>query len=238
MLRTKFKPAPVQTLEEAFGPATFISEGGLEPGRVNAQPAPRAPEGLFTMEERMNPKKPDDGLGFWDYLTGFLADGYTPGEMRRAEGNRRRLEDLRSQVLADPREHLAYLTNPEKWGESVSSNYAAKDVAGGNTLMRPGYGQTTAPKVGVDGGAGYTQVPGETEWSASRPMNDRDYLDAQIRAAELALQRAQAEHRRWFDSQRLDIDRYEAQSGRISATRPRASDDAGPGRPRDLGPAR
>jgi hypothetical protein len=240
VLRTKFKPAPpVRTLEEAFGPATFVSEGGLEPHRVAAQPGPRAPDGLFTMEEKMNPKKPDDGLGIWDYVSGFLGDGLMPHEVRRAEGNRRRLEGLRTEVLGgDPREFLAYLTNPEKWAEKVSSNYEGRVVEGGNTLMRPGYGQTTAPKVGVDGGTGYTQMPGATEWGPSRPLNDRDFLDAQIKAAELALQRAQAAHREWFDRERIGIDRFEAQSGRISANKPSGNGNGASPRPRDLGPAR
>lgn len=72
----------------------------------------------------------------------------------------------------DPGGILAMSLNPTEFGKSYGSNYEAANVgAGDSRVFGNGRETYTAPKIGVDGGFGYTQTPEGIEWGDQRGQN-------------------------------------------------------------------
>lgn len=75
---------------------------------------------------------------------------------------RQQMAALMEQVLTNPRERLAFLSNQPEWAKSVSTNVAAANTEGGATRNRPGFENFSAPKVFEAGDSIISAVPGES----------------------------------------------------------------------------
>lgn len=75
---------------------------------------------------------------------------------------------------------IAFLNNPEKWSESLATGIEATNVEGGNSRYTGGANGKfiTAPKLGVDGGYGYSQTPEGTTWGNQRGASYAEKTDA------------------------------------------------------------
>lgn len=111
---------------------------------------------------------------------------------------------LRQKVLTDPRELMAYLANPGKWGESVSGNYAPHQVAGGSTLKRPGYEDYTAPKLEMSGDSAVSITPDGMKVLGQRPQSQAEETNEAFKQAQILMQqmlaRSMISHRENQDS--------------------------------------
>ena len=117
-----------------------------------------------------------------------------------AEIARQQRQALLERVLGnDPRARLAYLTKPDAWASEVAKNYAPATVNGGDTLMRPGYGQTTAPKLEMSGDSALTLTPESATVTGRRPISAAEEAKARIDEANAALEalRLQGQLRHW-----------------------------------------
>lgn len=142
-------------------------------------------------------------------------------QQRRAALSAELMARLKRMTGSDDREFLAYMANTPEWGKAVSSNYAAENLKPGETLARPGYGATTVPMFGIDGGRGYAVGPsGVANWSADqRPMSYNE-------EAQIALKQADLERKKAADAN----DDSNAKQ-RIAISRTQANKPAGGGRP-------
>jgi len=180
-----------------------------------------AREIAFALNPRSRPRDPY-APGFLDFALAFLIDGRTPAAVRRAYEADLAERALRDEVLTDPRERLAFLTAPNKWAEKVAENYAPKVVEGGNTLMRPGYGQTMAPKVSMAGDTPVYQQGREVAYGPQKEPDYKDQIDAAIRQAGLALDQAKMKNEEAFREKSLAVDWFNAKTARINATKDRS----------------
>lgn len=87
------------------------------------------------------------------------------------------------------RERLAYYANPEQWGGRVSENVGSHQIAGGNTLLRPGFGITTAPKLTEAGGIMGTQTADGWKQTGERGLGAPETAQMESDAAKMALDR-------------------------------------------------
>jgi hypothetical protein len=87
------------------------------------------------------------------------------------------------------RERLAYYANPEQWGGRVSENVGAHQVQAGNTLVRPGFGITVAPKLTEDGGVFGTQTPGGWKQTGARGLGAPEVADLAVASDRSDLER-------------------------------------------------
>lgn len=121
-----------------------------------------------------------DPLGF--FLTGTEGLSYKRDEamsyaaaQAAAEERAAREAALRQQAKAaglDEAGILAMGLNPVEFGKSLGTNYEAANVSGGDSrTFGNGRATFTAPKIGVDGGFGYTQTPEGIEWGDQRGQN-------------------------------------------------------------------
>lgn len=154
----------------------------------------------YAMHPDQRPKDPY-APDWIDYLSGLL-DGQRPRDIRRDYEKRSEMERMRRAledgVLTDPRERLAYHTNPDEWGKSVSTNYGKTVANEGDTLVSPGYGTRK-----------FDKTPGYAE----QGISPSDALARAQEAMRLDMERADKATQR-------SIDWYNARSQRISAMRP------------------
>lgn len=134
-----------------------------------------------------------------------------------AEERARREAALAEQAQSagiDPGGVLAMQLNPEKFGESYSTNYEAANVSGGDSRLVKGR-LITAPKVGVDEGYGYTQTPDGIEWGEQRGQSYGEATNAGT-LAETTRNNSMTNARGWAgirnDRDRLAFDRTKAQN--------------------------
>ena len=124
-----------------------------------------------------------------------------------AEIARQQRQALLERVLGnDPRARLAYLTKPDAWASEVAKNYAPATVNGGDTLMRPGYGQTTAPKLEMSGDSAVVQTPEGMTVTGRRPMAASDEAELRIKEALAALKELETRGQlaRWANQNAVD----------------------------------
>ena len=88
----------------------------------------------------------------------------------------------------DPQGQAAFLANPEAMTGALAERYKPSNVGAGDTRFM-GAGATaqnfTAPKMGVDGGFGFSQGPLGITWQGQRPQNYVEQHGGQRLAADI-----------------------------------------------------
>jgi hypothetical protein len=226
-------PMPVPQMGLIGGAARQAKAAAMKAPAVSAAPA-RGSAGAATGGAFMQGPKPPQ-----QYESNFLLDafGYDPetagmgglewwfsapsqrdaarnevlGTRAAAQAEAQR-QQQRAEIVKmfGPQAGVAFDTNPEKFGEYLGSNYQASNVSAGDSRVFGNGRETfTAPKLGVDGGYGYTQTPEGIEWGDQRGQN---YSEA---TAEGALAETGRHNRATEDvaRDRLDFDRSKPTSG-------------------------
>lgn len=147
--------------------------------------------------------------------------GIAPDPKLMAERQQRQqMEAMADQIGLQGRERLAFMSDPEAYAKAISSNYEAANVGGGDSRLVNGK-FVTAPKLGVDGGYGYTQGPDGVVWGDQRGQSYAEVTDA-------ATQAETGRHNRVterIDQGQLDLDRKKAETDAALAEIPDFGDE-------------
>lgn len=113
---------------------------------------------------------------------------------RKASANEAAAAQAKNQAAAatlfpnDPQGQAAFLANPEAMTGALAERYKPSNVGAGDTRFM-GAGASaqnfTAPKLGVDGGFGFSQGPQGISWQAQRPQNYVEQQGGQRLAADI-----------------------------------------------------
>lgn len=158
--------------------------GGLLGGQPRQQGG-----GLMALSE---PQK----AGVFDYVLATLAGGGLSGaaslglqqrqQQRAFKGQQAGLEQLAQSADAaglSAAERFALRLNPQSALDMLAKRSEPQKVSGGDSLYIDGK-YTTAPKLGMDGGYGYSQTPEATTWQAQRGINHKEVEDERANMAD------------------------------------------------------
>jgi len=174
-----------------------------------------------------------DPLGFFltgtDGLSASREEAILSDYARRAEAKEAERVQAQNAMLDSAgitgRERIAYLANPEKYGESYSTNVEAANISGGDSRSILGANgertMITAPKFGVDGGFGYSQGPDGTKWGNRRGMSN-DEETGRMSAVETGRNNRAEEG---IARSRLDLDRKKAETDELMSRLPKSGEE-------------
>lgn len=188
-------------------PATAPATPPGAPSAVQPSTPPATDPGLggflSRMVDRATTRDPSTGMSFLDKLNGFGASmtdasGSTSGAEQsvRDQGaqrvaaaqalqKRQKMQALADSLGMTPREKLIFTADPEAWVKANATGLETANVGGGDSRMNGATGAvSTAPKVGMEKGAGYTQTPGQTTPTGVLPVSPQQQLDADQKAAQ------------------------------------------------------
>lgn len=113
----------------------------------------------------------DAMLGGWLSLGGKMS-AKQAARAAAAEEEAAFRQRVQGQFGDDPVAMIAATANPGEFGKNLATGYGAANVSGGDSRVfgNPARGGSvyTAPKLGIDGGQGYTQTPEEMRVTGAR----------------------------------------------------------------------
>lgn len=227
-------PAPAQTAPMPAGPPQPSTPPSTDQGLGGF---------LSRMVSKATARDPSTGMSFMDklgdvgatmtdttgYTQGAGAQGQAEAASRVAQNRRAQLMQMAKSLNMSPREQIIFQADPEAWTKANATSLETANVPGGDSRVNGATGTvTTAPKVGVENGEGYSATPSKVTDTGSLAVSPQQQLEAKVKQAQEAAMAA-------YHQAMVGVAQQNANANTTRANKPPALGNGGSWRGRVIG---